>query len=100
MNFYQRYKAYLRDNPEGYWFKRKVYGWGWVPATWQGWLVLVIFIGLYAWILTSFVSNPTPTNEDTIHFAIHIALWVLALTGICWSTGEAPKWQWGIPEKK
>lgn len=27
---------YLKDNPEGYWFKRKLYGWGWTPAKWQG----------------------------------------------------------------
>jgi hypothetical protein len=23
------------------WFGRKAHGWGWSPATWQGWLVMV-----------------------------------------------------------
>src|SRR5262245_12007807 len=46
MNFLSRYIRYLKDNPEQYWFKRRTYGWGWVPATWQGWLTLLIFLGV------------------------------------------------------
>jgi len=38
------YLEYLKDNPNKYWFRRKLYGWGWTPATWQGWLTLLIFI--------------------------------------------------------
>ena len=34
------------DRPR-YWFPAKRYGWGWgLPAVWQGWVVLVGFIGL------------------------------------------------------
>jgi hypothetical protein len=43
MNFLSRYIRHLKDNPEQYWFKRKAYGWGCVPATWQGWLTLGVF---------------------------------------------------------
>ena len=25
------------------WFKRKAYGWGWTPSTWQGWSVTAIY---------------------------------------------------------
>ena len=28
------------------WFKRKTYGYGWTPATWQGWLIIAVWIGL------------------------------------------------------
>jgi len=38
----KEYIAYLKDNPQGYWFKAKLYGWGWDPAIWQGWLVLLV----------------------------------------------------------
>ena len=38
--------AYLKDNPRGYWFKAKLYGWGWVPVKWQGWLGVVIGIAI------------------------------------------------------
>jgi len=26
------------------WFKAKQYGWGWYPARWQGWLIVIGFI--------------------------------------------------------
>jgi hypothetical protein len=37
----KKYLDYIKDNPQGYWFKRKLFGWGWMPVTWQGWLVIV-----------------------------------------------------------
>ncbi len=40
----KEYIAYLKDNPQGYWFKRKLYGWGWTPAKWQGWVVVLAFV--------------------------------------------------------
>lgn len=51
-NYIKKYIEYLKDNPEGFWFKRKLYGWGWIPVKWQGWLVIVIglaiaFAGFY-----------------------------------------------------
>ena len=33
------------NNPR-YWFPAKTYGWGWgMPVTWQGWVVMVVFMG-------------------------------------------------------
>jgi hypothetical protein len=34
MKLFKEYTDYLKDNPQGYWFKRKLYGWGWTPARW------------------------------------------------------------------
>lgn len=34
-HMFKNYLDYIRDNPHGYWFKRKLYGWGWTPVTWQ-----------------------------------------------------------------
>jgi len=31
-------------NPKTYWFARKTFGWGWTPASWQGWLVTAGFL--------------------------------------------------------
>jgi len=34
-------------NPPRYWFPAKRYGWGWgLPSTWEGWLLLVGYLGL------------------------------------------------------
>ena len=43
---YKEIIKYLKDNPKGYWFKSKLYGYGWTPAKWQGWLVLFLFLAL------------------------------------------------------
>lgn len=42
----KEYIAYLKDNPQGYWFKAKLYGWGWAPVKWQGLLVIAISIAI------------------------------------------------------
>jgi hypothetical protein len=99
MSFIKKYRDYVRDNPEGYWFKRKLYGWGWTPVRWQGWAVLAAVIAVYIWILAPFVSGPEPSREGLYLFIFKIFAWMTALITICWLTGETPKWQWGIPEK-
>lgn len=99
MSLLQRYRAYIKDNPHGYWFKRKWYGWGWTPATWQGWLTLAIFLGIFLWVYVPFVSRPESTTKQSIWFVIEIVVWAVALVGICAATGESPRWQWGAPRK-
>ena len=77
------------------WFKAKDYGWGWYPATWQGWLILFVFIAL---IVLNFLRIDTQSHSvsDTLINAIPetVAL-ILLLIFICWKTGEKPSWRWG-----
>jgi hypothetical protein len=98
MNFLSRYIRYLKDNPGQYWFKRRAYGWGWVPATLQGWLTLVVFLVIFLWLFVPFVNGPEPTGTDTFWFLTKMLVWAAALIGVSYLTGEPPKWQWGIPE--
>lgn len=46
MNLIKDHIDYLKDNPEGYWFKRKLYGYGWTPARPAGWLTLFVYLGV------------------------------------------------------
>jgi uncharacterized membrane-anchored protein len=98
MNYLSGYIRYLKDNPEQYWFKRKAYGWGWVPATWQGWLTLAVFLGILLWLFVPFVSGTAPTGTEIFWFLTKILVWAAAFIGVSYFTGEPPKWQWGIPE--
>lgn len=94
------YVGYVKDNPKGYWFKAKIYGWGWTPVRWQGWLVLLVFIGLI--ILNSFrlKSRLSGGKETPVSFIIETVVLVLILLLICYKKGETPRWQWGIPKKE
>jgi len=93
MNLFKNYIEYIKDNPKGYWFKRKLYGWGWVPAKWQGWfIILIFFIFVFCGALE---LGPTPSDHDTIFFLLEVFLSVVLLIYICYKKGEKPKWQWG-----
>ena len=65
MRFIEPYINYIKDNPEGYWFKRKLYGWGWTPATWQGWLSTFVFIGLVLIVVLRFDPD-TRTDREVL----------------------------------
>ncbi len=75
------------------WFRRKRYGWGWFPITWQGWLVIVIFVIGMAFGATEFQLDQYP--DRTVWFIVYAAVLVVLLLLVCWLKGESPRWQWG-----
>jgi hypothetical protein len=78
------------DAPK-YWFPAKRYGWGWgLPATWQGWLVLIVY--LLALIVGSRLLHP---KLYPVGFAVFVILASLLLVLVCYKKGEPPKWHWG-----
>lgn len=99
MGIVRDYITYLKDNPEHYWFMRKLYGWGWDPATREGWLVLFIFMGLIVWNAFRLEALLLPGPELAFYAVIQTGVLVLVLLTICYKTGEKPKWQWGLPRK-
>lgn len=100
MNIFQNYVAYLKDNPKRYWFKRKLFGWGWTPATIEGWAMTFVFCGL---IVVNFfrIDSHSHSVSDTLINFVPQTLFLLFLLGvICYIKGERPKWQWGNPLNK
>lgn len=103
MNFIERYKEYIKDNPEGYWFKRKLYGWGWTPVKWQGWCIIFLYILLILGLVLT-REEDIPGNPDSgsnfLTFALPIIISTISLVIIAYKKGEKPRWQWGLPDKK
>ncbi len=102
MGFIGRYIAYLKDNPHGYWFKRKLYGWGWVPARREGWLVIAAYVALFAVGEVRVIRRVeiyTLTTQNVIFFAAYASVITLILIRICYTKGEKPKWMWGVRKK-
>lgn len=76
------------------WFKRKIYGWGWYPATWEGWIVMLIYIGaVFSFALT--IDETSPPREFVFTFFLPFTLLTITLITLCYKKGEKPKWQWG-----
>lgn len=80
------------------WFRTKRYGWGWTPATIQGWLVLAAFVGAvgadYAALLYR-LRTGADFHAAMVTFFAWMAVLVVAILAVCWIKGERPRWRWG-----
>lgn len=96
------YTKYLKDNPQGYWFKAKLYGWGWVPVKLQGWLVVLVYVVLISTIVSmreEYVHGNPDSGSNFLTSALPIIVLTAILIFICYKKGEKPHWQWGLPKK-
>jgi hypothetical protein len=85
-------------NVKKLWFKKKRYGWGWYPSSWQGWLVTVAYVSLVtASSLT--IDDDSPVREVVFTFVLPAVLSTLAFMRIAYKKGEAPGWQWGRKDR-
>lgn len=76
------------------WFKCKTYGWGWTPATWEGYLVMFGYLAIALFLLAR--SQSMVQFHDVLwQFIVPFVLATILLIMICVKTGEKPKWQWG-----
>lgn len=74
-----------------YWFAAKRYGWGWGrPLRWQGWVVLAAYLILI--VVGLVVFGPM---RRSLACVTYMTLLSLLLVGVCWRTGEPPRWRWG-----
>jgi (2Fe-2S) ferredoxin len=73
------------------WFPAKTFGWGWgPPCSWQGWVVLLIYIALLAsasWLM--------PLNESPALYTACVIGLTIVLIIICIWKGGRPRWHWG-----
>ncbi len=96
---FQNYVAYFKDNPQGYWFKAKLYGWGWTPVKWQGWIVIALYVGVL-FLLSRGITPEQSFQELLVPFFIPFLAATALLIAVCYIKGEKPRWQWGPPEQK
>jgi isopentenyl-diphosphate delta-isomerase len=78
------------------WFRAKRYGWGWYPVSWEGWLIIAIFVAvLTLHALLSVSETVEPTNNEIYWFFVRTSILVFLLIYICYRRGEKPRWRWG-----
>lgn len=99
MNRLADYFRTVRTDPTRVWFRRKRYGWGWTPARWQGWLLLIIYTACVSMIMAQL--DVAATADAAL---ARVTLPMLGITAIlvlvCYLTGEKPRWQWGREESR
>lgn len=77
------------------WFKAKKYGYGWYPASIEGWIVIGLYVAsmLLATLLLEMFLGSSPLVP--ILFFIWITLETLALIYVSYKKGEPARWRWG-----
>ena len=78
-----------------YWFVRKSYGWGWTPATREGWFVVLAHIVLLLVWAQVLLKGHTNEQWSVAYFVIAVFAQTGVLVLIAWRTGEPPAWRWG-----
>lgn len=84
-----------KKKPEQLWFRRKKYGWGWFPSSWQGWLTILTYVVLVAWNFSRLDSESHSGSDTLINFIPQTLVLTAILIAVCFKKGERPKWQWG-----
>ena len=87
----------VQHEPQRLWFRAKRFGWGWTPATKEGWLVLFVYIILFVLGEVLFIRRPAETQSAAamVPFLIYVAVITGVLLWISWKKGEKPRWRWG-----
>ena len=83
---------------EKLWFKRKLYGWGWTPSSWQGWVSLIVYVVLISLIVMSreeYIPGNDMSGSNFLTFALPIFLLTTFFIILLFKKGEKPRWQWG-----
>jgi len=84
----------MDEQSKDIWFPAKKYGVGWgFPITWQGWLVLGIYMALVSIGTVFLVIAENPVW--IIPFIIYILLLSVGLIFICFKKGEKIDFRWG-----
>ncbi len=76
------------------WFKRKTYGYGWTPATKEGWIAIAVYVLCIVASGAYFMSD-TPSPRETVFFVLSVICSSVILIIVCFKKGETPRWQWG-----
>lgn len=82
------------------WFRRKTYGWGWTPITWQGWLVTAVVIVIPLLIKYTTKMMELSKLQQNFYTWASVPILIMGLTLICFRYGEKPRWQWGVKRTK
>ena len=72
-----------------------MYGLGWTPATWQGWLVILFYAVGFIYFFRNVDAYSHSASDTLIGVVVPVVALTAILVVISWTTGERMRWQWG-----
>jgi hypothetical protein len=81
---------------KNYWMKRRRYGWGWTPITWQGWLFTVLQTAILLTAASQMPQKPAqPSAAQLVKLIVTLLCVGISLVLVGSLTGPKPHWRWG-----
>ena len=77
---------------ETYWFKAHKSGYGWAPGAWQGWVVIVVYLGLLIHSFVQVDNTSHSVSDNLIAFLPRFLIFTAILTVITYLKGESITW--------
>jgi hypothetical protein len=79
-----------------YWFKRRRYGYGYMPVTWEGWLAVTAYVAIVVVLVPAFLDAPEETaGREAGFFFLFLAAATACLLMVSVKNGPKPRWRWG-----
>lgn len=77
------------------WFRNKTYGYGWYPASWEGWLTIAIYLTTVILTIPIIQSVTNTRTMFAVIFTPTISIATAILLFVAYKKGEKPEWRWG-----
>ena len=76
------------------WFRNKFYGWGWRPASWEGWLVTLLYAAFVMGVSLKMSLDMSYGFGDWARWLMAMAGSTALLAIVAMERGEEPEWRW------
>lgn len=86
----------MKNKIKKYWFKRRLYGFGWTPTCWQGWATVAVFLIIFVVGKKMLIDNQVIKflDGETI-YSVVLTIAIICLVVVSLYKGPKPKWRWG-----
>lgn len=88
----------MENSNKKIWFRSKRFGLGWYPITWQGWLVVLIYVAIILFLAFG-VDRQKSDGNLLIGLIVPVFVTTVVMILICRLKGEKLQWRWGKDKK-
>lgn len=82
-----------KKNSKKKWFKAEMYGWGWYPVSWEGWIIISLYMIAISLHFINIEKFAHSTSDALLNFSIPFVITTVFLLIICYARGERPSFR-------
>ena len=90
----------MNQKNKRHWFRARKNGYGWTPASFEGYLVIFLYIILNIGLFIRINRNSDSGSDTLIGFGPIFVILTLILIFTCLLKGEKTNWNWGRKKTK